>query len=44
MCAGFTASLVSQTIMVPVDIISQHQQMRGERNIQPSSKFVDVWN
>jgi len=38
MCAGFTASLVSQTIMVPVDIISQHQQMRGERNTASNKK------
>lgn len=37
MCAGFTASLVSQTIMVPVDIISQHQQMRSARDLTNSS-------
>lgn len=28
-CAGLAASLVSQTIMVPVDVISQHQQVLG---------------
>jgi len=27
--AGLTASLISQTIMVPVDVISQHQQVLG---------------
>lgn len=29
LCGGFLASTVSQTIMVPVDIISQYQQMSG---------------
>ena len=28
-CAGLAASLVSQTIMVPVDVVSQHQQVLG---------------
>nr|CAB3266184.1 solute carrier family 25 member 44-like [Phallusia mammillata] len=32
LCGGFMASTVSQTIMVPVDIIAQHQQVLGSRH------------